>query len=74
MIGRGRDGEGKMRKRNPANGRFIRKTHHQLLHVTNHCRNFAPLQPTQQLGEGRRTSNAIVISLYIERNICNSHF
>lgn len=42
MIGYDRDGEGKMRKRNPASGGFLRKTHHQLLHVTNHCRNFAP--------------------------------
>lgn len=74
MIDYDRDGEGKMRKRNAASGGFLRKTYHQLLHVTNHCRNFAPLQPTQQLGEGRRTSNAIVISLYIERSICNSHF
>lgn len=74
MIDYDRDGEGKKRKRNAASGGFLRKTYHQLLHVTNHCRNFAPLQPTQQLGEGRRTSNAIVISLYIERNICNSHF
>lgn len=57
MIDYDRDGEGKMRKRNAASGGFLRKTYHQLLHVTNHCRNFAPLQPTQQLGEGRRTKN-----------------
>ncbi len=73
MIGRGRDGEGKKRKETQQAGDFSEKR------TTNYCTSRTIVvtlhpQPTQQLGEGRRTSNAIVISLYIERNICNSHF
>lgn len=55
MIDYDRDGEGKMRKRNAASGGFLRKTYHQLLHVTNHCRNFAP--PPADAAARRRTKN-----------------
>lgn len=66
MIDYDRDGEGKMRKRNAASGGFLRKTYHQLLHVTNHCRNFAP--PADAAAR-RRTKNAIVIFIYMNGHL-----